>query len=161
MAGNLDLPDPAKTLAAAYDESAAVKIDKPADTGATAFAYASTGAPGTVAERHDVADLGITQLRFANNVRVNLKKTDFEADKIHVLVQFGGGELDLPAGPARARPRRRLHVHRRRPGQAQRGGSPESAGGQKCRRRICRRRGILYLGRRDQPAATCASSWNC
>jgi zinc protease len=97
VAGNLDLPDPAKTLAAAYDESAAVKIDKPADTGATAFAYASTGAPGTVAERHDVADLGITQLRFANNVRVNLKKTDFEADKIHVLVQFGGGELDLPA----------------------------------------------------------------
>lgn len=97
VSGNLDLPDPAKTLADAYDQSAAVAIAKPADTGAAAFAYASTGAPGEVAERHEVADLGITQLRFANNVRVNLKKTDFDADKIHILVQFGGGKLDLPA----------------------------------------------------------------
>jgi len=97
VAGNLDLPDPAKTLAAAYNQSAAVKIDQPADNGAKVFAYASTGAPGTVAERKELSDLGITQLRLGNNVRVNLKQTDFEKDKIHLLVQFGGGKLDLPA----------------------------------------------------------------
>ena len=97
VSGNLDLPDPAKTLAAAYDQSAATKIDKPADNAAAAFAYSSTGAPGQIAESKDLADLGITQLRFANHVRVNLKATDFEKDKIHVLVQFGGGRLDLPA----------------------------------------------------------------
>jgi zinc protease len=42
-------------------------------------------------------ELGIVQLRFANNVRVNLKHTDFEADKVRVLVNFGGGSLDIPA----------------------------------------------------------------
>ncbi len=97
VSGNLDLPDPGKTLTAAYDASAATKIDKPADNGAAAFAYASTGTPGEIAESRELADLGITQLRFANNVRVNLKATDFEKDKIHILVQFGGGKLDLPA----------------------------------------------------------------
>jgi zinc protease len=99
VAGNLDFPDASavQTLTDAYNKSAAVAVTKPDDNGATEFAYASAGAPGQVVERNDIADLGITQLRFANNVRVNLKKTDFEADKIHVLVQFGGGRLDLPA----------------------------------------------------------------
>ena len=96
VSGNLDLPDAAKTLTAAYDQSAATKIDKPADNGAAAFAYTSTGTPGQIAESKELADLGITQLRFANNVRVNLKPTDFEKDKIHILVEFGGGKLDLP-----------------------------------------------------------------
>ncbi len=95
VSGNLDLTDAA--VAAAYNQSAATKIDKPTDNAAAAFAYASTGAPGQIVESKEVADLGITQLRFANNVRVNLKATDFEKDKIHILVQFGGGRLDLPA----------------------------------------------------------------
>ncbi|HTB63418.1 MAG TPA: insulinase family protein [Opitutales bacterium] len=102
VSGNLDLPNPEKALTDAYENCFEAVFDlgaavssKPDE--ATAFAYASTGTPGQVVERHEVADLGITQLRFTNNVRVNLKKTDFEADKIHVLVQFGGGKLDLPA----------------------------------------------------------------
>jgi len=97
VSGNLDLADADKTVTTAYNDSAATKIEKSADNGILEFPYASTGEPGKVADRKEVADLGITQLRFANNVRVNLKHTDFEKDKIHVLVQFGGGLLDLPA----------------------------------------------------------------
>ncbi|HVU37629.1 MAG TPA: insulinase family protein [Opitutales bacterium] len=98
VSGNLDLPDAPATLTSAYNQSAAIAVAKPEDKVDTTFPYTSTGEPGTVVERHETADLGITQLRFANNVRVNLKRTDFEKDKIYLLVQFGGGLLDLPAG---------------------------------------------------------------
>lgn len=97
VSGNFDLPDADATLTAAYQKSAATPVEKPADTGTQAFAYASTGTPGQVVERVEHPELGIVQLRFANNVRVNLKHTDFEADKVRVLVNFGGGSLDIPA----------------------------------------------------------------
>ncbi len=101
MSGNFDLPDADATLAAAYQKSAATPVEKPADSGTQIFAYASTGTPGQVVERVEHPELGIVQLRFANNVRVNLKHTDFEADKVRVLVNFGGGSLDIPtAQPA-------------------------------------------------------------
>ncbi|MGA2052891.1 MAG: insulinase family protein, partial [Opitutales bacterium] len=97
VSGSLDIPNADATLAAAYQQSAAVALEKPAATGTETFAYAATGTPGQVVERTEHPELGITQLRFANNVRVNLKRTDFEAGKVRVLVQFGGGSLDLPA----------------------------------------------------------------
>jgi len=97
MSGSLDIPDADAALAAAYQKSAATPVAAPGAQGAEAFAYASTGTPGQVVERVEHPELGITQLRFANNVRVNLKRTDFEADKVRVLVQFGGGSLDIPA----------------------------------------------------------------
>jgi zinc protease len=97
VSGSLDLPDADATLAAAYQKSAATALEKPADTGAQTFAYGATGTPGQVVERVEHPELGITQLRFANNVRVNLKPTNFEAGKVRVLVQFGGGSLDIPA----------------------------------------------------------------
>ncbi len=97
VAGNLDLADATQTLTDAYNKSLATVVDKPAANANAVFGYASTDTPGEIVERHEIPDLGITQLRFANNVRVNLKHTDFEANKIHVLVQFGGGRLDLPA----------------------------------------------------------------
>jgi len=40
-------------------------------------------------------DLGITQLKFENNVRANFKKTDFAADTILVRVTFSDGFLGL------------------------------------------------------------------
>jgi zinc protease len=35
-------------------------------------------------------------VRFANNVRLNIKKTDFEAGKVRFMVRLGDGLLDLP-----------------------------------------------------------------
>ena len=43
-----------------------------------------------------IADLGVRTVRFANNVRLNIKKTDFEAGKVRFLVRLGDGMLDLP-----------------------------------------------------------------
>src|SRR6185503_18007529 len=52
--------------------------------------------PGTVEHREEVADLGVTLLRFANGVRLNVKRTTFEKDSIIVKVRFAGGYLALP-----------------------------------------------------------------
>ncbi|MBQ6535067.1 MAG: insulinase family protein, partial [Opitutales bacterium] len=70
--------------------------------GAGAFArarlkFSRFGAEGKIAERREIASLGITQLRFENGVRLNFKKTDFSKDEILVKVSFGKGILDIPA----------------------------------------------------------------
>jgi zinc protease len=86
---------PAQELAA-LNESRQVAVTAPANEGALHFAYTNFGTPGEIAERNDIADLGITTVRFANNVRLNLKHTDFSRDAVSVSVRFGGGLLELP-----------------------------------------------------------------
>lgn len=49
----------------------------------------------------EVADLGITQVRFANNVRLIVKQTDFEPGRVRVALNFGEGSarlFDAPKG---------------------------------------------------------------
>lgn len=89
-----DVPLP--QLAAAYNASRAVAVAAPKENAGQAFAYDSFGQPGTVASDTRVADLGLRTVRFANNVRLNIKKTDFEAGKVRFLVRLGDGVLDLP-----------------------------------------------------------------
>jgi zinc protease len=43
-----------------------------------------------------IADLGIRKVRFANNVRLNIKKTDFEKGSVRYSVRIAGGILALP-----------------------------------------------------------------
>src|SRR6185503_18691914 len=56
----------------------------------------SFGKPGTIVADTRIADLGVRTVRFANNVRLNIKKTDFESGKVRFIVRLGGGVLDLP-----------------------------------------------------------------
>jgi zinc protease len=83
-------------IASAFDASRAVAVAAPAQAAATAFAYDSFGTPGTVVEDKRVADLGVREIRFANNVRLNIKKTDFDAGKVLFMARLGDGMLDLP-----------------------------------------------------------------
>jgi len=87
---------PVATVASAFGASRAVAVKAPAKEAATAFAYDSFGTPGTVAEDKRIDDLGVRTVRFANNVRLNIKKTDFETGKARFLVRLGDGVLDLP-----------------------------------------------------------------
>jgi zinc protease len=88
-------PD-AAALAAAWAASTKVAVAKPAEENALAFAYDSFGTPGRVVEDKRIDDLGIRTVRFANNVRLNIKKTDFEAGKVQFAVRMAGGQLALP-----------------------------------------------------------------
>ena len=92
-----DKPDNAeKNLAAIYQESTSTPVAAPAVGTSAKFAYTTFGKPGTVTSRKEVADLGITQLVLSNNIRINLKPTDFEKGRILMLARIGSGQHSEP-----------------------------------------------------------------
>lgn len=90
--------DATETLASIYKESSEVPVEPPAAREAIPFAYTDFGKPGEIAETTEVKDLGITQLVLGNNVRINLKQTDFEKNRIRMLARIGTGKLSQPEG---------------------------------------------------------------
>lgn len=57
------------------------------------FAYTDFGPAGTVVADTTEPLYGIRQIRFANNVRLNLKRTDLAKDRIDVRLNLDGGEM--------------------------------------------------------------------
>ncbi len=51
---------------------------------------------GEIADRKEISELAITQIRFENGVRLNLKKTDFTKNETLIKISFGQGILDIP-----------------------------------------------------------------
>jgi zinc protease len=97
VSSNTPIENAPQRALAVLAESRQTPVTAPADASNTQFAYSDFGARGEVVERHEIADLGITTVRFANNVRLNLKPTDFADDSIFISVRFGAGRLELPA----------------------------------------------------------------
>ncbi len=92
-----DKPEGAEaTLSALFQESAGKVVEAPAARAAEPFGYTSFGKAGTVGTRKEVADLGVTQLVLSNKVRVNLKPTDFEKNRIRIMARIGSGKLSQP-----------------------------------------------------------------
>ncbi|HEY7005105.1 MAG TPA: insulinase family protein [Sphingomicrobium sp.] len=83
-------------VAEALGASTKLAVAKPADDKVAAFAYDNLGPTGTIAEDTHISDLGVRTIRFANNVRLNIKKTDFEPGKVTFLVRMSGGSLVMP-----------------------------------------------------------------
>ncbi len=96
MGGNIKLDDSSNALLAVYHDSAKLEVAAPKRHEDSAFAYSNIGKIGKVDSRHEVNDLEITQVVFANQVRVNVKKSDFEKNSVRILVSFGGGKLEAP-----------------------------------------------------------------
>lgn len=82
-------------LLAAFNASRATAVAAPAARENTAFAYTDFGTPGVIAEDKVIDDLGIRTIRFANGVLLNLKKTDFEDNRVRYSVRIDGGELAI------------------------------------------------------------------
>ncbi len=57
------------------------------------FGYGDFGPPGTVVADTRDPSLGIRELRFANGVRLNLKHTDIDHDRVLVQLQLDGGDM--------------------------------------------------------------------
>lgn len=51
------------------------------------------GTPGKVVSDNRIDDLGIRRIRFANNVMLNIKKTDFQKERVYLSVRVDGGNL--------------------------------------------------------------------
>ncbi len=97
LSGNAIIPQPAETITAAYNRSLATPVEAPVSEAAVAWSYTDFGPPGKIVSRNHVQDLDITQVVFENGVRANLKKTPFEAGRIHFFARAGVGSLSEPA----------------------------------------------------------------
>lgn len=96
LSGNAEVENAGDKLTSIYEESSAVAVEAPQEIEAAEFAYADLPEPGKVAEKKEIEDLDVTQLRFENNVRVNLKVTDFEEQTIHIRARIGAGTITEP-----------------------------------------------------------------
>jgi zinc protease len=85
------------TLKSALDASRATPVKAPAAPAQLAWPYQSFGPAGRVAERKDVADLGVTFVRFENGVRLTVRPSKLRKDEVLVRADLGRGLLDLPA----------------------------------------------------------------
>jgi zinc protease len=83
-------------LVALFEESAKTPVEPLEVREVPEFAYTEFGTPGEVVTLNPVEDLGITQLVLSNEVRVNLKPTDFERNRIRVMARIGSGKLGQP-----------------------------------------------------------------
>ncbi len=80
-------------LRAAWNDawrSGAAVPDNPAPT---RFAYDDFGPPGKVIADSRESQLGIRELRFANGVRLNIRHTDIDRDRVLVQMHLDGGDM--------------------------------------------------------------------
>ncbi|MEN9855442.1 MAG: hypothetical protein RLZZ157_568, partial [Pseudomonadota bacterium] len=83
-------------LVKAYDTARARPVPTPIVEMAQPWPYANFGAMGQVAQTKAIKALGVTTLRFANQVRLTVKPTKFEDGRIRIMVRFGEGGLSFP-----------------------------------------------------------------
>jgi zinc protease len=85
-----------QALANAFAASRSVAIAPPVARREQNWAYEDFGAAASIVSDGSIKDLGIRTLRLSNGVFLNLKKTDFEADRIRWSVRIDGGDLHFP-----------------------------------------------------------------
>lgn len=87
-----------QALAKAFADASAAKIDPPVRQAEVAWPYPSFGAaPGKVVRTTVQADLGVTQVLFANGVALTFKPTKFKTDEVQVSVKIGQGRSAFPS----------------------------------------------------------------
>ena len=82
-----------ETITSVFAASRATQVSPPVARKAPSFAYTDFGPVGTVVADTAIGDLGIRTVRFGNGVLLNLKKTDFEDNRIRYSFRIDGGKL--------------------------------------------------------------------
>jgi len=101
VTGNVEIPgDAAVAIESTYNASAAVAVAALPAPSDAAWGYAAKGEAGEVVKREHVEDLDVVLVTFANGVKLNLKRTDFEAGIIRTGVRVGSGSITQPKGKA-------------------------------------------------------------
>jgi len=88
--------DAVAAITAAYEKSTSTTVAAPEQLADAKFGYTDFGPAGIVKEKKHIDDLDLTLVTFANGVRLNLKKTDFDANQVHIGVRIGTGQLTEP-----------------------------------------------------------------
>lgn len=82
-----------KGLRDAWAQAEAAPIKAPEAKAAGSFGYTDFGPTGRVVSDGLEPVLGIRTIRFANGVRLNLKRTDLKQDQVLVQISVDGGEM--------------------------------------------------------------------
>ncbi len=101
--GNVDLTTgdipPEQLLLTAYNRSRLAMVTPHVEAKSVRFPYLSEpSSTGRIVNTTSHPDLGITQIDFANGVRLNFKKTDFKKNEVLVNITFGSGRSGEPHG---------------------------------------------------------------
>ncbi|WP_207912471.1 pitrilysin family protein [Parafrankia sp. BMG5.11] len=83
----------ADALRTAWNALMAEAVASPTATAANEFAYTDFGSPSAVVTDMVEPRTGIRIVRFANGVRLNLKRTVLEADRVRFAMSIDGGSL--------------------------------------------------------------------
>ncbi len=89
-----------QALVNAVDASQIVAVAPPEDLTVEEFAYTDFGPAGEIIHEHTETDPEYTKIRFANNVMLNIKHTDYLINKAFMTVRFGGGVISFPKEPS-------------------------------------------------------------
>ena len=81
------------SIIAAFNQSRASPVEPPASRDLQSWVYTDFGPPATVTSDQRIADLDIRTIRFSNGVMLNLKRTDFEKDRVRWSLRIDGGRL--------------------------------------------------------------------
>jgi zinc protease len=87
-------------LSQTFQLAQATPLAPPQVEEAKAWPYTNFGQAGKVVERKELADLGVTMVRFQNGVRLTVKPTRFRDSQVLVRVRIGHGLLELPSDKA-------------------------------------------------------------
>ena len=83
-------------MRAAFDTAMAAPVTAYAMDPVKPWPYADFGPAGKVAERREVADLGVTFVKFANGVRLTVKPLPSMKDQVFAQARLGLGRLGMP-----------------------------------------------------------------
>ncbi|MEW9856207.1 M16 family metallopeptidase [Novosphingobium sp. M1R2S20] len=87
-------------IRAAWEEAIKAEVETQSSTDLAGFAYTDFGPAGVVVSDRREPTLDIRQVRFANGVMLNLKKTAIEKDRVRLSLAVDGGDrLDTPLNP--------------------------------------------------------------
>jgi len=89
--------DATELIRSVFDESSKTEVKKAAEEETVKFPYLpEPEKPGEILRRTENSELGIELIDFKNNVRMNLKKTDFKKNEIIATISFGFGKKTEP-----------------------------------------------------------------
>lgn len=82
-------------LKSTYEAVNQAKLSAEAVHATKPWPYTGFGTGAAVVKREEVKDLGLTQLTYANGLKVTIKPTKFKENEINVSVRFAGGVKSL------------------------------------------------------------------
>ena len=83
----------AAAIRAAWNAGMAAKLGHESEAKLGGFGYTDFGPPGKIVSDTTEPRLGIREIVFANGLRLNLKPTDLQKDRIAVSLNIDGGEM--------------------------------------------------------------------